>query len=70
MMTVHPGMHQDQVDQEDVDFFLQVLDDVAPYTSGRPYREQTVTNRRLYEIYMEQCNEEGQQPLSLSFIQT
>ena len=70
MMTVHPGMHQDRVDQEDVDFFLQVLDDVAPYASGRPYREQTVTNRRLYEIYMEQCNEEGQQPLSLLFIQT
>ena len=68
--TAHPCMHRDRVDQEDVDFFLQVLDDIAPYASGRPYREQTVTNHRLYEIYMEQCNEEGQQPLSLSFIQT
>ena len=58
-MTVHPGMHQDQVDQEDVDLFLQVLDDIAPYASRRPYREQTVTNCWLYEIYMEQCNEEG-----------
>ena len=69
-MTIHPGLHRDRVDQEDVDFFMSVLDNVAPYASGRLYREQTVTNCRLYEIYLEECNTEGQQPLSLTFIQT
>ena len=69
-MTIHPGLHRDRVDQEDVDFFLSVLDNIAPYASGRPYREQTVTNQRLYEIYVEECNTEGRQPLSLTFIQT
>ena len=25
-MTIHPGLHRDRVDQEDVDFFMSVLD--------------------------------------------
>ena len=69
-ISAHPGIQRHRVDQEDIDFFLSVFDTVAPVASGRPYHEQTVTNRKLYEIYVDQCHQQGYVPLSLTFLST
>ena len=69
-ISAHPGIQHHQVNQEDINFFLSVFDTVAPVASGRPYHEQTVTNRKLYEIYVDHCHQEGCTPLSLTFLST
>lgn len=70
MITAHPNLHRTRVDQEDMDFFHEILDEIALHASGRSYREQTISNHKLYAIYLECCQERGWRPLSLSFIST
>lgn len=65
-----PGVTRDWVDDQAVDLFHQVMNDVMPYASGRDWREQIGTNRHLYDIFLCWCAESGVEPMSLSFFQT
>ena len=69
-MSAWPGLHRNRIECEDHDFLMDLVDELIPYTSGRLYREQKMTTRKFYKIYMQRCEEAGQIPLSLSFIST
>ena len=45
-----PGVTCDQWNEQAVDLFYEVMDEMVPHVSGREFREQVASNRQIYQL--------------------
>lgn len=63
-----PNQKKPRITQDQEDAAIDFLDEVLPVVSGRDYRILKMTQEKLYELYIEKCNELGiENPLGKTY---